>query len=888
MEKFQAAMVLGGVGDALGYRKGCWEGSSSGVEIQKELASLGGLGALRLDGEKWPLSDRTLMHMKTAEALVTDFWCLDDLYRELVRLYVEAMVSLQGRAPDPSTIEGCSQLKPNNFLLAWHTPFNEKGSGCGAAAKAMCVGMRYWQPERLDNLVEVAVETGRMTHNHPTGFLGSLCTAVFASYAVQGKPLARWGRDFMKAVPKAEEYCRKTIRHMAEYQEKWFYFEAKWQFYLEERGIKEENQDKPQFADRYDPEETDKVYKRWSSEGRAGHRGHDAPMIAYDALLASGSDWTELCRRAMFHGGEGGATGSIAGCLYGLLYGLNQVPVGLHQNLEKREQLEELGEKLYKAAAAEKQVMQATHTDTNFSFTLEVRALKRVVHTWMSHPSIKDILVNLLDYLAQYPNRPQRQVGGVFAWHGSRPAGGNSSRHLTAFQLLRAKFLRENPQPQVSQTREVGVLVFQGFRGHKMKERVPGRGYRLSGAPQRMICTERLEAGSAQRGGIVLKMVAKFSTVEQKEHQRVPRKKNICSRTTVSEKKLEQQVEDQDMGQGSDGQRSGEEVRLDAREPFCSDSVLEPQCGPQDKEDPLILATWIPTSSGSSECETQGSCSSPTSSTTHMKLPAGPRLQEPPSRTNSPCSITTTGTVPCHPIPICQSPPAKQNLPKYAFPRACGSAALDQDSASRDVQIDDPGCSTLPDNIKTTSFYKGKFLPASSDLIYTKNEPKADPEQSTTLESSFPSLISELTLSLIPLVSESLAPSTSSSRLSPSESFPSLDWPIQSLQEVSLSGGSGTGAADLVSNQEPHGTATTADIQLIGSFTTQLDAGVSQIGSEALWDSKPPERHSDCQEKLTQYQHSDVDKYRTRNYSDTFAKTPFKPKIIRSFDTYMF
>lgn len=71
MEKFQAALVLGGVGDALGYRKGCWEISSSAVEIQKELVSLGGLGALRLDGEKWPLSDRTLMHMKTAEALVT-------------------------------------------------------------------------------------------------------------------------------------------------------------------------------------------------------------------------------------------------------------------------------------------------------------------------------------------------------------------------------------------------------------------------------------------------------------------------------------------------------------------------------------------------------------------------------------------------------------------------------------------------------------------------------------------------------------------------------------------------------------------------------------------------------------------------------------------------
>lgn len=32
------------------------------------------------------------------------------------------------------------------------------GSGFGAATKAMCVGMRYWQPERLETLVEVSVE----------------------------------------------------------------------------------------------------------------------------------------------------------------------------------------------------------------------------------------------------------------------------------------------------------------------------------------------------------------------------------------------------------------------------------------------------------------------------------------------------------------------------------------------------------------------------------------------------------------------------------------------------------------------------------------------------------------------------------------------------------
>lgn len=50
-----------------------------------------------------------------------------------------------------------------------------------------------------------------------------------------------------------------TTHSCAEYQENWFYFEAKWQFYLEERGIEKEGENKPLFSDRYDPEETDKV-----------------------------------------------------------------------------------------------------------------------------------------------------------------------------------------------------------------------------------------------------------------------------------------------------------------------------------------------------------------------------------------------------------------------------------------------------------------------------------------------------------------------------------------------------------------------------------------------------------------------------------------------------
>ncbi|XP_021095010.1 protein ADP-ribosylarginine hydrolase-like protein 1 isoform X3 [Heterocephalus glaber] len=276
---------------------------------------------------------------------VANYWCLDDLYREMVRCYVETIEKLPEHQPDPATVEGCSQLKPDNYLLAWHTPFSEKGSGFGAATKAMCIGMRYWEPARLETLVEVSIECGRMTHNHPTGFLGSLCTALFASYAVQGKPLVQWGRDMLRAVPLAEGYCKRTIRHTA----------AKWQFYLEERKISDDTENRAHFPDNYgSAEERDKTYKKWSSEGRGGRRGHDAPMIAYDALLAAGSSWAELCHRAMFHRGESGATGTIAGCLFGLLHGLDAVPRGLYQELQHRARLEELGTALHRRSSEEK------------------------------------------------------------------------------------------------------------------------------------------------------------------------------------------------------------------------------------------------------------------------------------------------------------------------------------------------------------------------------------------------------------------------------------------------------------------------------------------------------------------------------------------------------
>uniref|UniRef100_A0A2R8Z7J6 ADP-ribosylhydrolase like 1 n=1 Tax=Pan paniscus TaxID=9597 RepID=A0A2R8Z7J6_PANPA len=461
MEKFKAAMLLGSVGDALGYRNVCKENSTVGMKIQEELQRSGGLDHLVLSPGEWPVSDNTIMHIATAEALTTDYWCLDDLYREMVRCYVEIVEKLPERRPDPATIEGCAQLKPNNYLLAWHTPFNEKGSGFGAATKAMCIGLRYWKPERLETLIEVSVECGRMTHNHPTGFLGSLCTALFVSFAAQGKPLVQWGRDMLRAVPLAEEYCRKTIRHTAEYQEHWFYFEAKWQFYLEERKISKDSENKAIFPDNYDAEEREKTYRKWSSEGRGGRRGHDAPMIAYDALLAAGNSWTELCHRAMFHGGESAATGTIAGCLFGLLYGLDLVPKGLYQDLEDKEKLEDLGVALYRLSTEENRKSSKTCSD---DMSVDAQTLKKKMGKLACDPAAHSILSSLLLYVTGRADRPPgTEAGGSRPSH--QPQTQEATQRPTRFQLLQAKFLGTGRERYLKRTREVGRLISKDKQG---------------------------------------------------------------------------------------------------------------------------------------------------------------------------------------------------------------------------------------------------------------------------------------------------------------------------------------------------------------------------------------------------------------------------------------
>jgi ADP-ribosylarginine hydrolase len=87
-ERYKAVMVLSGVGDALGYKNGEWEFCHSGTTIHKELQKLGGLE--KLDVKGWRVSDDTVLHIATAEALVSDWSTTEQLFCTMAAKYKKA------------------------------------------------------------------------------------------------------------------------------------------------------------------------------------------------------------------------------------------------------------------------------------------------------------------------------------------------------------------------------------------------------------------------------------------------------------------------------------------------------------------------------------------------------------------------------------------------------------------------------------------------------------------------------------------------------------------------------------------------------------------------------------------------------------------------------
>ncbi|KAJ5073663.1 [protein adp-ribosylarginine] hydrolase [Anaeramoeba ignava] len=368
MEKFKASMLLGGVGDSMGYHDKEYEFQYCGKLIHEDVNKITngkGISALHLKGSSWKVSDDTVMMIATAESLLDSvekgFLVVDpqnpkiDLPKVMgifARKYVDCMNDMDNRMPGASVTGALLKIKDNPEEKWNSTPFRTLGGGCGAAMRSMPIGLLfhdYENPQILDLLISVSIESGRITHHHPVGYLGGLVSALYISFALHNLPIVEWGKKLLQIIKeKVPDYLEKAQRFAKENIDAVSTFIDHWEKYLKLRQIFGTDQNVPIFPDVYDIQERDDFYKSISFKGWGGSSGHDSVIIAYDALLGSKVNWEELCLRGVLHGGDSDSTGVIACSTYGALKGFKEVPELNYKDLEYHDRLIDLGEKLFK------------------------------------------------------------------------------------------------------------------------------------------------------------------------------------------------------------------------------------------------------------------------------------------------------------------------------------------------------------------------------------------------------------------------------------------------------------------------------------------------------------------------------------------------------------
>jgi ADP-ribosylglycohydrolase len=375
-EKYVACMILHALGDTIGFKNGEWEFKQGGYDrtLEKlyEFIDLGGINNISL--KDWRISDDTILHIKTALSILQDFDNINKLGNIFKKNYLDALKQFEKegfeyRYPGLTTLKSLIQLRKGD---EWNsTPYDIYSGGAGASMRNLCIGLAFFGEENRYKLIQISIESSRVTHNSVIGYLGGMTSALFTALAVEGKPVNEWPFILLNLFQTGvvHKYIKASERDEDSYLKDYHIFIDKWHRYVEDKfddnkqPIKRKSNRNLVYRGKYynetfgyklyrkneedEFEKNDQDLRKFHEPGFIGSGGDDSVIIAYDCLIDAEKVWEKLVIYSMLHIGDTDTTGAIAGGFYGVLYGFNDVPAHLLDFLEYKKELTDIGKKLF-------------------------------------------------------------------------------------------------------------------------------------------------------------------------------------------------------------------------------------------------------------------------------------------------------------------------------------------------------------------------------------------------------------------------------------------------------------------------------------------------------------------------------------------------------------
>lgn len=343
-DKYINCLIGFNIGDAIGYKNGEWKNLPNSDKFF-QFISLGGINSINT--KSWKAGINTILSAAMGLSLNSEYNTVTELGNILRKELIDCLKIFElRRISDEVAIDSILKLQSGtqwnglDYDLAYRDSVG--------ASRCLLVGICYYQKKDIKKLIEMSIESCRITHNHTIGFLGGVTVALFASYAMRNIAINKWPHKLMKLHKSKmiSDYIKKVGRNVDEYFRDAEIFFGKWDNYI-----------KSKFSD-----EGDIVIKRttmnlmWRNKyyydltQRSQHfiaqYADDCTIVVYDCLLDAREKWETLVFYSILHAGYTDITGSIAGGLYGIIYGLKNIPTE-NQNLEHKDDFINLAKKLY-------------------------------------------------------------------------------------------------------------------------------------------------------------------------------------------------------------------------------------------------------------------------------------------------------------------------------------------------------------------------------------------------------------------------------------------------------------------------------------------------------------------------------------------------------------
>lgn len=317
------AQVLGcivglAVGDALGYPAEF----RRRAELQEALGVAGITEFLALEDRRFrgpkpvarhhppgTFTDDTQMSLALAEGLLrAGGSSLDDRMRAVAKEFVEwAESPSNDRAPGTTCMAGCANLAAGH---AWHVAGIAESKGCGSAMRVAPIALLY---RDVEEVLEVARASSRLTHGHDAAVEGAAAVALMVHHALQGvSPRHIYDEVARRCGGRSEDFdrCWDALAVL---------FTAPPERALSKEGLGE----------------------AWVAE--------EAAASGMYCLYRSPDDYRRAVLMAVNTDGDSDTIGCIVGAILGARLGLSAIPEEWSSQVEQADSLLHLGSRLYAA-----------------------------------------------------------------------------------------------------------------------------------------------------------------------------------------------------------------------------------------------------------------------------------------------------------------------------------------------------------------------------------------------------------------------------------------------------------------------------------------------------------------------------------------------------------